>query len=329
MRSEMKRRRWLGTLGVGAIASVAGCTNGDGDNSDGFDFGDDATETPLDELPLIDAHLHVIPQETLGRDPLLADDVVDWMDRHGVDRGVILPLASPEAYPVLAPSWWAVQQAQQHPDRLIPFFVLDPRTGEAYGRDVLEEQFERYVEAENARGFGEYKPGLEIGDPRNEPIYELCAAYDLPLLFHSDDKAFVDDADHTQLEDVLRSYPEVDFLGHGMGWWARISGDVRQRDLGGYPEGPVEAGGAVPRLLSEYDNIYGELSGRSGFNAVIRDRAFGREFLEAHADQLIFGTDYLHPGHDVPNFELFDVFELSAEKWAAIRSRNLEAVLPD
>ncbi len=277
------------------------------------------------ETTLVDAHQHLVPQNTLGRDTLDADQLVSWMDDNGVDQGVVLPLDSPEAYPVTAPNWWVLEQCSQYPDRLIPFFTVDPRRT-VYGRDTVDEQFQLHVD-EGARGFGEFKPGLDVDDDRMHVIYELCAEYDLPILFHSDDKACLDDLEHSGLESVLASYPEVDFLGHGMGWWARISGDVTDDELGTYPDGPVEPGGAVPRLLSEYDNVYGELSGGSGWNALTRDEAFGQQFLETHSGQLIFGTDYLYPGQDVPNFGMFETFDLDDDAWADVRYRNLESVL--
>ena len=288
-----------------------------------------STGDDLDDVKLIDAHTHLVPEPVpyLNRDPLYADDLVDWMDNAGVDEAVVLALDSPEAYPVMAPSPWIAEQCEQYPDRLIPFFTVDPRTG-VYGLDALEDHFQRHV-GQGSKGFGEFKPGLEIGDSRMDPIYELCSAYDLPILFHSDDKAFMDDTDHSQLEAVLQSYPDVDFLGHGMGWWARISGDVSEHELGGYPTGPVDDEGAVPRLLSEYDNMYGELSGGSGWNALTRDHEFGQAFLDEHADQIIFGTDYLFPGHDVPHFQLFSQFELDEDAWRDIRYRNIESVLRD
>ena len=291
--------------------------------------GEDASGDDLDEMKLIDAHTHLVPEPVpyLNREPLYADDLVEWMDGAGVDEAVVLALDSPEAYPVMAPSPWIAEQCEQHPDRLIPFFTVDPRTG-VYGRDALRDHFERHV-GQGAKGFGEFKPGLEIGDPLNDPIYELCAEFDLPILFHSDDKAFMDDTDHSQLEEVLQSYPDVDFLGHGMGWWARISGDVGEHELGGYPTGPVDDEGAVPRLLSEYDNMYGELSGGSGWNALTRDHGFGQGFLEEHSDQIIYGTDYLFPGHDVPHLQLFSQFELDEDAWRDIRYRNIESVLRD
>lgn len=58
--------------------------------------------------------------------------------------------------------------------------------------------------------------------------------------------------------------------------------------------------------MSNYDNIYGELSGQSGWNAHTRDEAFGQQFLETHSDQLIFGTDYLYPGQNVGIFDRFE-----------------------
>ncbi len=124
----------------------------------------------------------------------------------------------------------------------------------------------------------------------------------------------MDDTDHSQLEQVLQSYSNVDFLGHGMGWWARISGDVDPDELGGYPAGPVDDKGAVPRLFEEYDNIYGELSGRSGYHAVSRDPNFGQPFMRTYAAQLAFGTDYLVPAHEVPNFDIFETFMLTEEQ---------------
>ena len=300
--------------------------NGDDENGDNEDENDDVDPG---DMKLIDAHTHLVPEPVsyLNRDPLYADDLVDWMDDADVDEAVVLALDSPEAYPVMAPSPWIAEQCEQYPDRLIPFFTVDPRTG-VYGRDALRDHFVRHV-GNGAKGFGEFKPGLEVGDSRNELVYELCAEFDLPILFHSDDKAFMDDTDHSQLEEVLQSYPDVDFLGHGMGWWARISGDVGEHELGGYPSGPVDDEGAVPYLLSEYDNIYGELSGGSGWNALTRDYEFGQAFLEEHSDQIIYGTDYLFPGHDVPHFQLFSHFELDEEAWRDVRYRNIESVLRD
>ncbi|MHC3437164.1 amidohydrolase family protein [Natrialbaceae archaeon A-gly3] len=311
-----------GTAGViGATGRIEGAEPATGEETDASAGWDD----PYPDLPLVDAHTHLIPAERLGREPLTADQLVAWMDAHGVDRAVVLPLDSPEAYPVTAPTWWVLDRVDAHPDRLIPFCVVDPRRL-VYGEDVLEERIELSVE-QGARGLGELKPGLRVDDSRLHTVYELCSRYDLPIIFHADDKAMLDDVGYPALEEVIASYPDIDFVGHAMGWWAHISADVTENDLGGYPDRPVEPGGRVPELLATYDNVYGDLSGGSGWNALARDPSYAQEFLERHHNQLIFGTDYLFPGHEVPNFQLFERFDLERDAWANIRHRNIESLL--
>src|SRR4029079_18811720 len=92
-----------------------------------------------------------------------------------------------------------------------------------------------------------------------------------------------------------KSQPGCNFIGHGPGWWASISGDVTERDLGGYPKGKVAPGGAIDRLMEKYPNLYGDLSAGSGASASSRDLEFGREFLIRRQDRICFGTDFLSP----------------------------------
>ena len=323
--STTTRRRLLASAAAGGVlgAGTVGASASGGDSDAAAEPAVQADD--VDDLPLFDAHTHVVPEETLGREPLSADDLVDWMDANGVDRAVVLALDSPEAYPVQAPSWWVLEEVAAHPDRLVPFCTVDPRV-EVYGDDVVADRLERSVDR-GARGFGELKPGLAIDDPRLETLYELCAEHGLPITFHTDEKAMIDEVGLPGLEDVLSSYPEVDFLAHAHAWWAHISADVEPDDRGDYPEGSVEPGGRVPELLAEYDNVYGDISGISGWNALTRDEAFGQAFLEDHHERLVFGTDYLYPGQEIAHFDLFERFDLDLEAWADIRYRNLEGVL--
>ena len=87
---------------------------------------------------------------------------------------------------------------------------------------------------------------------------------------------------------------------------ASISGDATQAELGGYPKGKTAPGGAIDRLMENYPNIFGELSAGSGANSISRDLEFGREFLIRRQDRIMFGTDFLSPGQNVPQFELFE-----------------------
>ncbi len=58
-----------------------------------------------------------------------------------------------------------------------------------------------------------------------------------------------------------------------------------------YPKGPVKKGGLTDRFLSDYPNLYGDLSAGSGLNALTRDPDFARGFLERHRRRLIWGSD--------------------------------------
>jgi predicted TIM-barrel fold metal-dependent hydrolase len=58
--------------------------------------------------------------------------------------------------------------------------------------------------------------------------------------------------------------------------------------------------------MDKHANLYGDLSAGSGAWAISRDLEFGREFLIRRQDRIMFGTDFLAPKQDVPQFELFE-----------------------
>ena len=178
-----------------------------------------------------------------------------------------------------------------------------------------------YVD-QGAKGFGEHKAGLPIDDRRMMALYEACDDLSLPVLFHSDEQRGTDAPGLPGLDRVLTAFPNVNFIGHGPGFWASISGVATAKDLGGYPKGRVAPGGALDRLLDAHKNLWCDLSAGSGANALSRDRDFGRSFLLRRADRLLFGTDYLKPGQSVPQFELLASFDLPGEVAAKIDRKN-------
>lgn len=302
----INRRSFLGrSLAAGAALAVAGAAGGRG--------------------PYVDIHTHL--GRTWNGDPELTPDaLLRWMDAHDVARAVVLPLVSPEASSYPNPTDRALAAAEAHPDRLVAFCCIDPRTSYRGGRDGLRSMLGEYRDR-GARGFGEHKAGLSIDDPRNLALYDACGAVGLPVLFHCDDLRGTDEPGLPGLERVLSAYPGVDFIGHGPGFWASISGDLDASGLGGYPKGPVTPGGALDRLFDAHSNLWGDLSAGSGANAIARDPAFGRSFLIRRADRLLFGTDYLRPGQEVPQFDLLASIDLSADVRARIERDNATALL--
>jgi predicted TIM-barrel fold metal-dependent hydrolase len=89
---------------------------------------------------------------------------------------------------------------------------------------------------------------------------------------------------------MLRKYPKVNFIGHSQTFWANIDKNHTDQNIL-YPKGKVTAGGLTDRLLSDYPNMYGDLSGGSGLSSMIRDEAHAHEFLNRHQDKLLYGSD--------------------------------------
>lgn len=273
----------------------------------------------------VDMHTHLGTVWNSGRE-LTATELLRWMDANDIAQAVVLPLVSPESSSYPLSTEFVLAETRPHRDRLIPFCSVDPRTSYNGGHKGLVAMLTRYVE-EGAKGFGEHKPGVAIDDPRNRALYAACAELKLPVLFHLDTQRNLDAPGLPGLEKVVREFPDVPFIGHGPGWWASIGGGVTPTDLGGYPRGDVAPGGALDRLFDAYPNLYGDLSAGSGAGAIRRDLKFGREFLIRRQDRLMFGTDYLAPGQDVPQLELFAEIELPTEAAAKIFRDNARRVL--
>jgi predicted TIM-barrel fold metal-dependent hydrolase len=261
---------------------------------------------PTDDarLSYIDMHTH-LGQVWNTKEVVTTSALLHWMDASRIERAVVLPLVSPESASYPLSSEFVLAQTRPHRDRLIPFCCIDPRTSFEGGQAALVEMLRRYKEA-GVKGFGEHKPGVPVDDERNMRLYEACAEVGLPVLFHLDNERNIDRPGLPGLENALKTHPSCNFVGHGPGWWASISGDAAERDLGAYPGGKVAPGGAIDQLMDSYDNIYGELSAGSGANALTRDLDFAREFLARRQDRVLFGTDFLSPGQDIPQFALFD-----------------------
>ncbi len=273
----------------------------------------------------VDVHTH-LGQTWNNTEPLSARSLLAWMDQNDISQAVVLPLVSPESssYPIT--SDFVLEATRPHRDRLIPFCSVDPRTSYSGGLKGLTDMLRKYADA-GAKGFGEHKPGVQLDDARNMTIYAACGELNLPVLFHLDQLRNTDQPGLPGLEHALQEHPNTTFIGHGPGWWASISGEITAADLARYPDGPVKPGGALDTLMEKYPNLYGDLSAGSGAGAISRDPQFGREFLIRRADRLMFGTDYLSPGQNVPQLELFRSIDLPAEVQAKVFRDNVRGLL--
>jgi predicted TIM-barrel fold metal-dependent hydrolase len=247
---------------------------------------------------MIDFHVHlgnIARARRYERYSLTPQQLVERMDREGIEISVLLPLESPEAYNAYFRTEEAIAARDMYPERLIAFMSIDPRTWD------VPEQIDMFVEDYGCRGFGEVKNGLSFDDPRMEVIYEKCDEHRLPIVFHSDPTLCHDEVGLPALERMLGKYPNATFCGHGPGFWSALSGDDDR--AGGLPSGPVAPGGAIDRLMAEHENLYGIFDAGSGYNAMTRDPGFTLGFIERSHTRLLFGTDYLRGYQKLPQVD--------------------------
>ncbi len=265
----------------------------------------------------IDIHTHIgLP--ALRNDSLDTKRLLDWMDENNIERAVVLALVSPEGFYYQVSNEHVLETTRNHRDRLLPFVDIDPRQSYVDTRETITERLKQYLD-QGAVGLGEHKCGVPIDDPRNLEVFAAASDLELPVLFHIDSERNTDRPGLPGLEKALKAAPKALFIGHAQGWWASVSGI--------YPKGPVAPGGAVDRLFDTYPNLYGDLSAGSGNNAITRDMEWGREFLIRRADRLLFGTDYLGVGQNVPQLNSLEKFNLPEDVMKKICRDNAEKVL--
>ncbi len=277
-------------------------------------------------VPLIDVHAHV------GRllhdlPPNRPEDLIATMDALGIELAAVLAVESPEELDYYVTTEQVLEACALYPDRLLPFCCIDPRRRypERFDPDPI---ISEYV-SRGCRGFGEVLAGVPVDDPGLQAIYAACGRFGLPVLLHTDHLICRDEPGLPRLERMLADFPETIFVGHAIRFWAEISADAEPEHfhISVYADGPVLPGGATDRLLSEYPNLYGDLSGGSGLNALTRDPEFGLDFLERHQDKLLFGTDILAPGQRPGIVEFMRTCAISEEARAKICYRTAQWLL--
>ncbi len=272
---------------------------------------------------MIDFHAHfgnLCRERYPQTPPLSIHQLVDRMNREGIDRAVLLPLESPEGSWGYLLTEQVVEARNLYPERFIAFCCVDPRY-------PLSTQFiDHFVRYHDCKGFGEHVNGLVFDDPLNKALYATCDEYGLPLVFEINKTHFChDDVGLPRLERCLNDYPNIKWCGHGPGFWSAISGDDDGKP--GYPKGPITPGGALDRLLAAYNNLYLDLSAFSGYNALTRDPEFTAGFVARHWNKMLFGTDIVKANDRLPIVQWLNTLDVTEEIRQAIAEGNAKQLL--
>ena len=220
--------------------------------------------------PVLDTHLHLRAN---------ADACFTHMQGCGVTHAVLLTPAADQDR--------AKAEMERRPGHFVRSVRTDPTQADA--DKVLRDAIKR-----GAVSIGELKFHLALDSAEMRRVYDIAAELQVPVMMHIQTFPHFEgeqpyNTGYPQFDKILRAYPRTNFIGHGDLFWAHISADVPTDR--GYPAGPIKAGGLTDRWLSEFPNLYADMSANSGNNALSRDTGFSRGFITRHSGKLIFGSD--------------------------------------
>jgi predicted TIM-barrel fold metal-dependent hydrolase len=220
--------------------------------------------------PVLDTHLHLRAN---------ADACFTHMQGCGVTNAVLLTPAADQ------------ERAKAEMERRPGHFVRSVRTDPTQpGADkILGEAIRR-----GAVSIGEMKFHVALDSPEMRRVYDIAAEHQVPVMMHIQTFPHFEgelpyNTGYAQFDKILRAYPRTNFIGHGDLFWAHISADVPADR--GYPAGAIRKGGLTDRWLSDFPNLYADMSANSGNNALSRDTEFSGRFITRHKSKLIFGSD--------------------------------------
>ncbi|NPV09884.1 MAG: amidohydrolase family protein [Anaerolineae bacterium] len=299
---------------------------------------------------LIDFHYHSgqrsIKPEDLANPITWEEGIARFVER-GVDKVVMLagsaagtPESTFNAHFLYYPGTSIrdqVLKAKEYPDRIIPFGNLDVRwMGNEPDADfgpLLD-----WFQEQGCLGIGEITSNVPIDDPRTVNMFRQIGDRGLPALIHNvgylpGTYGLQDHPGAIGLARLLREAPQTTVIGHGQGFWAEIGAGLTVEEKMRYPKGPIAEEGALPRLLRQYPNLYGDISAGSGHNALSRDPDYGVRFINEFQDRLLFGTDESFgrpelrmPHHDFLK-ELLSQGKITREAFEKITYKNALRVL--
>ena len=225
---------------------------------------------------MIDCHLHV------GHSGRTAEETLDHCRGIGADAAWILALEAREKpNNCFFPTDDVMALYEQAPSVVVPFCSVDPRDDDALKR------VEAYAKA-GCRGFGDHSPALAVDEPLSKQLYKACGELGLPVMLQLVE--YQCNYNCLDLPYVLEEFPKTTFIAHGPSFWSYI--EMAPNPPDGYPEGPIREAGPAMQWLADFPNLYADVSGQAGLNALTRDEDFAREeILGKQGQKLLFGTD--------------------------------------
>lgn len=257
----------------------------------------------------IDIHAHATafpqsaPPQSKGYPFVGAEDVIKFYDDLNIEKGVLLPLVSPEYHKLQISTGECKSLVDQYPDRFLWFCGVDPRgAGNLPNADLS--QLILHYKSLGAKGVGELTSQFYADDPFVDNLFYHCAACDMPVTIHIGPRfggcyGIVDEIGLPRIEKMLNKHKNLKMLGHSQPFWAEIDAGITEELRNSYPVGKVKEG-RLSYLMRKYENLYCDLSAGSGANALMRDPEYAAKFIEEFSDRILYGCDICLPFNTHP-----------------------------
>ena len=333
----MNRREWLSTVAAAPLLAITGSAEQTGTQKpepsplDLKDFQPrsmlnvPATRVPRAKFPVIDVHTHLsfsakgvvgVPHAAERRYTAPPDELLAVMDKVNLRTMVNLTGGFGVG---LEESIRRYQTA--HPGRFVTF--TEPRWHESNQPDYPRTQADDIARAHKAgaRGLKVLKtlglylreqvtsgPLVKIDDKRFDPMWEACAARNMPVAMHiSDPEAFFLPIDRfNERFEELNAHPDWSFHGRDFPSTRELF-EARNRVYVRHPKtkfislhvgNKAEDLGYVGECLDKYPNMHVEIGARVG--ELGRQPRASRRFFDRYQDRILFGTDAVPHGTQTP-----------------------------
>lgn len=196
---------------------------------------------------------------------------------------------------------WAAIAASDYPKRQADEVVAAAKAG-ARGLKVLK-TLGLYLREDVTAG-----KLIAVDDRRFDPMWEACAAMQIPVAIHvSDPLAFFTPTDRrNERYEELNNHPDWSFYGPGFPTNDQLLA-ARDRVIARHPKTQfvaLHAGnfaenlGHVAERLSRYSNLHIDIAARIG--ELGRQPRASKRFFDKYQDRIVFGTDAVPHGDQFP-----------------------------
>lgn len=179
---------------------------------------------------------------------------------------------------------------REHPQRVVPFWYLNP----AHGAAACAELQRRVAQHSGPQGVKLWM-ALKGNDPRVDPVLELCAEYRLPVLQHTNIEAggtLPTETTPQEMREMALRHPDVTFL------WGHAGSDVEYgvKSALGLPNVLMDLGGneatnGYTEMLVHYLGaervVYGsDATGRSFASQLAK--VYGADIAEEEREKILY-----------------------------------------